>query len=100
VRDITASELAALGETATIIDVREQGEYDQAHVAGSTLIPMSQFVERQGEVPKDTTVYLLCATGNRSGRVTEYLEQQGYDAVNVAGGITAWQGIGQGVERG
>lgn len=99
-KDITASELAALGETATIIDVREQGEYDQAHVAGSTLIPMSRFVERLGEIPRDKTVYLLCATGNRSGRVTEYLEQQGYDAVNVAGGITAWQGIGQAVERG
>ena len=98
-KEISASELAALGDAATIIDVREQVEYDQVHIDGSTLIPMSEILGRLAEVPKDETIYLLCATGNRSGNVAAYLEQEGYDAVNVAGGITAWQGIGQPVER-
>ena len=97
--EISAPELAALGADATIIDVREQGEYDQAHIAGSILIPMSAFVHRIAELPKDRTLHVLCATGNRSGRVTAYLEQEGFDAVNVAGGITAWQGAGQPIER-
>jgi len=99
VNEITAPELATLGADATIIDVREQGEWDQARIGGSVLIPMSEFVDRIAELPKDETLYILCATGNRSGRVTAYLENEGFDAVNVAGGIVGWQGAGHPVER-
>ncbi|MCU1442500.1 MAG: sulfurtransferase [Cryobacterium sp.] len=98
--EITPAELAALGDTATIIDVREQGEYDQAHVAASTLIPMSEFVARIDEVPHGERLYILCASGVRSAQVAQYLEQQGFDAMNVAGGINAWQSGGLPVERG
>jgi rhodanese-related sulfurtransferase len=98
VNEITTSELAALGSTATIIDVREQNEWDEGRIGGSTLIPMSQFVDRLGELPTGDTLYILCRSGARSGRVTEYLEQQGIDAVNVAGGIMAWQADGRPIE--
>ncbi|GAB3128289.1 rhodanese-like domain-containing protein [Glaciibacter psychrotolerans] len=93
-QEITPTDLAALGEAATIIDVREDGEYAQVHVAGTTHIPMSEFVNRLAEVPREDTLYIMCAAGGRSAQVAAYLGQEGYDAVNVVGGISAWQAAG------
>lgn len=99
-QEITTTELAALGESAIIIDVREDGEYEQVRVPGSTHIPMSDFVTRIAEVPKEETLYIMCAAGGRSAQVTAYLAQEGYDAVNVQGGINAWQSAGLPSESG
>ncbi|WP_166871933.1 MULTISPECIES: rhodanese-like domain-containing protein [unclassified Salinibacterium] len=92
--EITVTDLAALGPAATIIDVREQNEYQAARVEGVTLIPLSEFQERIGELPADETLYIMCASGARSARVAQYLEQNGIDAVNVVGGIQAWHAEG------
>ncbi len=99
-QEITVSELAALGSAALVLDVREDGEYAEAHLTRSTHIPMSDFINRLAEVPRDDTLYVLCHAGGRSAQVTAYLEQQGFDAVNVAGGISAWQAEGRPVEIG
>ena len=42
---------------------------------------------------------MLCHSGGRSARVTQFLEQQGYDAVNVDGGILEWEAQGLPVIR-
>ena len=90
---IEPAELAAI-EGAVIIDVRQPEEYDAAHVEGVTLVPLGELVERMGELPTDGTLYLMCRSGARSAQATAYLEQQGYDAVNVDGGIIAWHEAG------
>lgn len=99
-QQITVDQLASIHPEAIIIDVREQQEYDDAHVEGVRLIPMSSFVERIAEVPRDETLYIMCAAGGRSAQVTHYLTQEGFDAVNVAGGISAWVGAGHPIARG
>ena len=53
-------------------------------------IPLGSLVERLDEVPRDRTVYLMCALGGRSAQATQYLAAQGVDAVNIDGGITQW----------
>ncbi|GLI28184.1 hypothetical protein ARHIZOSPH14_24260 [Agromyces rhizosphaerae] len=98
-RSITPTALATI-DGATIIDVREVEEVEAASVRGATNIPMSVLAQRIGEVPREGTVYIMCASGGRSSRVTEYLEQQGYDVINVAGGITEWYRDGLPVELG
>ena len=55
---------------------------------------LAELVERVGELPTDGTLYLMCRSGARSAQATAYLEQQGYDAVNVDGGIIAWHEAG------
>ncbi|MEM7531462.1 MAG: rhodanese-like domain-containing protein [Chloroflexota bacterium] len=51
------------------------------------------------EIPTDKTVILTCRSGNRSGKATDFLRQQGYTNVhNMAGGILAWQQAGYAVE--
>jgi len=39
-----------------LLDVREQDEYDEAHIPGSTLIPLSEFANRYDELPQDRDV--------------------------------------------
>ncbi len=83
-----------------VIDVREQWEYDEGHIPGVTLIPMNEVPNRLEEIPTDKDVIVTCRSGNRSGQVTEYLRQIGYDNVhNMSGGIIAWEAEGYQVER-
>ncbi|HKH04375.1 MAG TPA: rhodanese-like domain-containing protein [Acidimicrobiales bacterium] len=101
VPEIDVTELAekrAAG--APLIDVREPDEYEDAHVPGAHLVPLGTVPERLDEVPTDTTVYVICAKGSRSMRAAEFYRQQGIDAVNVAGGTTAWVDAGHPVDTG
>jgi len=83
-----------------VIDVREQWEYDEGHIPGVTLIPMSQVPDRLDEIPLDKEVIVTCRSGNRSGQITDYLRQIGYDNVhNMSGGIVAWEAAGYDVDR-
>jgi len=79
---------------AYIIDVRESDEVARARVDGAVHIPLGSLVARLGEVPRDRTVYLMCAVGGRSAQATQFLAAQGVDAVNIDGGITAWHRSG------
>ena len=75
---------------ATVVDVREPGEYVAGHVPGATLVPMGQLASRLGELDKSRPVYVVCASGNRSAAMTDLLRAAGYDAYSVAGGTSAW----------
>ena len=81
-------------DDAFIIDVREPEEVAQARVDGALHIPLATLVERLDEVPRDRTVYVMCALGGRSAKATRYLAEQGIDAVNIDGGITEWYNAG------
>ena len=78
-------------EDFLVLDVREQYEVDTASVENYIHIPMNQIPARLNEIPTDKTIAVLCHTGVRSGRVTQYLDQQGFNHVfNIVGGIEAW----------
>ncbi len=89
--EISAEDLATRLESgAQVIDVREPDEWDEAHLAGSYLIPLGQVVDRLDEIATGPSVYVICRSGVRSANACEYLRVQGIDAVNVTGGILAW----------
>ncbi|ROR67394.1 rhodanese-like domain-containing protein [Agrococcus jenensis] len=79
--------------TMPIVDVRGQQEWDAGHAVGAIHIPMSEVVARLDEVPDGAAV--ICRSGARSGQVVAYLEQQGRDAANVAGGTLQWAAEGR-----
>lgn len=80
-----------LDNGAVLVDVREQNEYDEAHIPGSRLIALSKFAEGHAALPKDKPLIMQCRSGARSGQATQFLLQNGYtDVVNMAGGILAW----------
>ncbi len=83
-----------------VIDVREQWEYDEGHIPGVTLIPMGEIPDRLAEIPTDKEVIVTCRSGNRSGQITDFLRDQGYDNIhNMDGGIVAWDAAGYEVEK-
>lgn len=98
-QNISPSELHALGAEATIIDVREPSEVAEVRIPSALSIPLSEFTERIAEVPAEGA-YIMCHAGGRSARAVQYLEQIGISAINVDGGISAWEAQGLPVERG
>lgn len=80
---------------ATIVDVREPSEYVAGHVPGATLIPMGQLAARLTELDSGGPVYVVCASGNRSSSMTDFLRHQGFDAYSVAGGTKGWIASGR-----
>ena len=90
---------SAFEQQAAVLDVREPDEYREGHVPGAVNIPMGQLPARLDELDRDRPVYLVCASGNRSGAMTDVLTAAGFDAINVAGGTTAWIRSGRAVEK-
>ena len=57
-------------------------------------IPLGELGERFAELPSGQ-VLVVCRSGHRSAHATSYLVDQGYDAVNLAGGLIAWHSAGR-----
>lgn len=91
--------VSAVAEKATVLDVREPGEYREGHLPGAVNIPMDQLTARLGDLEREQPVYVVCASGNRSSAMTEVLTAAGFDAINVAGGTSAWIRSGHPVEK-
>ena len=85
------------GEKFYFIDCREQEEWDDAHIQGATLLPLSEFQEKyEGVLPqKDATIVVQCRSGKRSMNACMFLLSKGYnDLYNLEGGILAWNEAG------
>jgi molybdopterin/thiamine biosynthesis adenylyltransferase/rhodanese-related sulfurtransferase len=90
----SAADVAALlsGDAPPhIIDVREQWEYDIAHIAGSELIPLSTLPARASTLDPSKRYAMLCHHGMRSEMAAHWLLQHGFtQLINIDGGIDAW----------
>jgi rhodanese-related sulfurtransferase len=75
---------------AVLLDVREAAEVAEGRIAGSTHIPLGQLAARAFELDRGRPVITVCRSGGRSSRAAQFLAAQGYDVVNLAGGMTAW----------
>ena len=93
-----AHDLIEAGE-AVLIDVREADEFAAARIDGAILAPLSGMPQAwlALDLPADKTVIVMCRVGGRSGRVCEAFGSKGpsgQPAVNMDGGILAWQAAG------
>lgn len=89
-------------EDALILDVREDSEYRDGHVAQSRHIPLGQLKNRLDTLDayKERPVIALCRSGNRSQSACGILRKAGFENVyNLAGGIGAWDQAGLPKER-
>ena len=98
--EISVETFAARRASGTTVDVRERGEYAEAHVPGAVLMPMGELARRLGELDRSAPVHVICASGNRSRAMTDLLVASGFDAASVAGGTQAWIASGRAVEVG
>ncbi len=96
VKDVEVSIAKLLHEGAglPIIDVREQSEYDDAHIQGVPLIPLGKLEVRAPELQqfKDRELLIICRGGVRSAKACLILERLGFSKpLNIAGGMNDWK---------
>src|SRR3954447_6856953 len=85
-----------LPESLVVLDVREDDEWEAGRLEGSGHNPLRELGDRVGDVaPREALV--VRPSGHRSAYATSYLVDQGYDAVNLAGGLTAWHAAGRAI---
>src|ERR1700755_2829714 len=89
--------LERIEQGATLIDVREDNEFDEAHAAGAKHMGRG-VIERdivQTIPEKDTELVLYCGGGYRSALAADMLQKMGYTNVwSMAGGWAAWKEAG------
>lgn len=94
-KEMTAKEVEALinkGNELNLIDVREDDEVAEGKIPGIIHIPLGSVESRMDELDKSKEYIMVCRSGGRSGRATEFLESQGYQVINMQGGMLAWEG--------
>ena len=94
VAEIVPTELARRlreGPPLELIDVREPGEWEVAHIEGARLVPLGQL---QGSLPTfdgSREIVVMCRSGQRSAAAVRRLQAAGFRRVrNLAGGILRW----------
>jgi rhodanese-related sulfurtransferase len=94
--EISVSEASAKRDAgAFILDVREPSEWNEAHIPGSTLIPLGELATRVDELPKDQEIVVVCRSGNRSAKGRDILLSAGFtQATSMAGGLNQWKTAG------
>jgi rhodanese-related sulfurtransferase len=94
------SEKLKNGKRPLVVDVRQPEEYRTGHIIGAKLIPLSELSRRMKELPKDREIVCVCATGSRSRSATKLLVGEGYNAVNMNGGMMMWSRAKLSVKKG
>jgi rhodanese-related sulfurtransferase len=88
-----ALELQAQG--AYLLDVREDDEWEAGHSALATHISLGEVPDQVDNLPRDRVIVCICRSGARSGRASKFLLEQGFEAVNMEGGMLSWAALDQ-----
>nr|WP_206036904.1 rhodanese-like domain-containing protein [Rhodococcus sp. BL-253-APC-6A1W] len=91
---VSVDEVPETNAAAVLLDVREDDEWALGHAPGAVHIPLADVPARLEEIDIDAEVYVVCRQGGRSLGAVQYLNRIGYDAIQVNGGMVAWQKSG------
>jgi rhodanese-related sulfurtransferase len=99
-RDLSPKQVSDMLDSAEaqLIDVREPYEWEAGRIPGAVHIELEHLAGRSGEIEKDKKVVFQCRVGRRSALASEAFAAAGYDAYNLAGGISAWVDAGLPIE--
>ncbi len=83
-------------DEAVIVDVREQAEWNEVHIPGAILMPLSTFDPAEIPDPKGKHLVFHCRSGRRCGMAAELAVNAGYTGVikRMEGGMIAWVNSG------
>ena len=97
--DVPTVSVEELPTGSLLLDVREDGEWRAGHIDGAIHVPMNLLPNRLSYEPDpltpDAPIVVVCKMGGRSAHVTAWLNDNGYDAVNLDGGMLAWAVAGR-----
>lgn len=81
-----------------LLDVRENFEFNVAHIPQAINIPLGELAGRYEELDQNKEILIICRTGNRSDVAAQFLMEQGYEKVyNVLPGMIEWSGEIEGI---
>lgn len=94
-KEITFNDFYQLyqNEQLSLVDVREVEEFQTLHLEGTQNLPLSQLADIYDQLDKDLLHYVICKSGIRSARACQFLVEQGYEVINVQGGMTAFENL-------
>lgn len=76
-------------ESLSVLDVREVEEFEDLHLEDVRNFPLSQLADTYEQLDKTQLYYVICKSGIRSARACQFLAEQGYEVINVQGGMDA-----------
>merc|ERR1711916_379009 len=78
-----------------LVDVSETSEYEQEHIAGAMLVPLSHFDAAAFPVLPGMRIVMHCAVGKRSEAARKMLAKEGHlNVLNMTGGLKGWKAAG------
>jgi rhodanese-related sulfurtransferase len=89
-------------EDAIVVDVRDQGEFDQGHLPNARHFPLADLERRVTELEKfrDRPLIFYCASGTRTVKAIAALKKAGFEKLyNLRGGLYEWEKAGQPTTR-
>ena len=94
-KEITFNDFYQLyqNEQLSLVDVREVEEFQTLHLEGAQNLPLSQLADIYDQLDKDLLHYVICKSGIRSARACQFLVEQGYEVINVQGGMTTFENL-------
>lgn len=79
-------------EKLNIVDVRDVWEFESGHIKGALNIPLGELEDQYNKLSKDKVYHIICLTGHRSQEASRFLSAQGFQVVNVMGGMSIYKG--------
>lgn len=105
IRPPELDERLASGDAPFVLDVRPRENYRGEHIDGSHNVPVygdlragdeDALRSRLDEIPDDAEVVTVCKAGVVARRATSVLDDEGYDAKTLTGGMRGWTGYQNG----
>ena len=79
-------------EKLTILDVREIHEYAAGNIPSAENFPLSTLGTDFSKLDKNQKYYVICQAGGRSAKAYDFLDAQGFNVINIEGGMNNWPG--------
>lgn len=105
IRPSELDERLSAGEEPFLLDIRPEESFRDGSIGGSHSVPVyrdlqrgdeSSFRDRLDEIPRDREVVVVCKAGIVAKKATAMLNEEGYDAATLLGGMSGWNGYHEG----
>ncbi len=75
-----------------LLDVREESEWNEGHIAGAKHIPLNNLdITTTESIDRAIPLYIYCRSGKRAKEAEDKLKELGFSRAESIGGVIDWQ---------
>lgn len=95
--NVQTFEQAMHQKEVVVVDVRTAEEFNSGHIEGAANIDIysNTFEQQIKQLSKTKTVLVYCRSGSRSAQAASIIRKNGYQVMDLAGGVGAWYQAGK-----